>query len=74
MAMAIEIAQKIEAMEAEIVRTQEVRQNALRQAQEAEAMLQRQAGYITGLKEIQEAEAQANGQVEIIEEPEAVEA
>jgi len=69
----IEIAQKIEAMEAEIVRTQEVRQNALRQAQEAEAMLQRQAGYITGLREIQEAEAQANGQVEV-EEPEAVEA
>jgi|TARA_R100000234_G_C4927932_1_gene147121 TolA-binding protein len=71
--MAIEIAQKIEAMEAEIVRTQEVRQNALRQAQEAEAMLQRQAGYIAGLREIQEAEAQANGQVEV-EEPEAVEA
>jgi len=69
----IEIAQKIEAMEAEVVRTQEVRQNALRQAQEAEAMLQRQAGYITGLREIQEAEAQANGQVEV-EEPEAVEA
>ena len=69
----IEIAQKIEAMEAEIVRTQEVRQNALRQAQEAEAMLQRQAGYIAGLREIQEAEAQANGQVEV-EEPEAVEA
>ena len=73
MAMAIEIAQKIEAMEAEIVRTQEVRQNALRQAQEAEAMLQRQTGYIAGLREIQEAEAQANGQVEV-EEPEAVEA
>ena len=36
-------------------------------------MLQRQAGYITGLREIQEAEAQANGQVEV-EEPEAVEA
>ncbi len=71
--MAIEIAQKIEAMEAEMVRTQEVRQNALRQAQEAEAMLQRQAGYIAGLREIQEAEAQANGQVEV-EEPEAVEA
>ena len=71
--MAIEIAQKIEAMEAEIVRTQEVRQNALRQAQEAEAMLQRQAGYIAGLREIQEAEAQANGEVEV-EEPEAVEA
>ena len=71
--MAIEIAQKIEAMEAEIVRTQEVRQNALRQAQEAEAMLQRQTGYIAGLREIQEAEAQANGQVEV-EEPEAVEA
>ena len=69
----IEIAQKIEAMEAEVVRTQEVRQNALRQAQEAEAMLQRQAGYITVLREIQEAEAQANGQVEV-EEPEAVEA
>ena len=67
----IEIAQKIEAMEAEIVGTQEVRQNALRQAQEAEAMLQRQAGYIAGLREIEEAEAQANGQVE---EPEAVEA
>tara|TARA_R100001443_G_C3260323_1_gene155446 strand:+ start:270 stop:482 length:213 start_codon:yes stop_codon:yes gene_type:complete len=69
----IEIAQKIEAMEAEMVRTQEARQNALRQAQEAEAMLQRQAGYIAGLREIQEAEAQANGQVEV-EEPEAVEA
>ena len=37
--MAIEIAHKIEAMKAEKVRTQEVRQNALRQAQEAEAML-----------------------------------
>lgn len=71
--MAIEIAQKIEAMEAEMVRTQEVRQNALKQAQEAEAILQRQAGYIAGLREIQEAEAQANGQVEV-EEPEAVEA
>ena len=69
----IEIAQKIEAMEAEMVRTQEARQNALRQAQEAEAILQRQAGYIAGLREIQEAEAQANGQVEV-EEPEAVEA
>ena len=46
--MAIEIAQKIEAMEAEMVRTQEVRQNALKQAQEAEAILQRQAGYIAG--------------------------
>ena len=71
--MAIEIAHKIEAMEAEKVRTQEVRQNALRQAQEAEAMLRRQAGYIAGLREIQEAEAQANGQVEVeVEEPEAV--
>ena len=69
----IEIAQKIEAMEAEMVRTQEARQNALRQAQEAEARLQRQTGYIAGLREIQEAEAQANGQVEV-EEPEAVEA
>ena len=73
--MAIEIAQKIEAMEAEIVRTQEVRQNALRQAQEAEVMLQREGGYIAGLREIQEAEAQANGQVEVeVEESEAVEA
>ena len=69
----IEIAQKIEAMEAEIVRTQEVRLNAVRQVQEAEAMLQRQAGYITGLRELLEAEGQANGQVEV-EEPEAVEA
>ena len=34
----IEIAQKIEAMEAEIVGTQGVRQNVLRQAQEAEAI------------------------------------
>ena len=69
--MAIEIAQKIEAMEADIVRTQEVRQNALRQAQEAEAIYSARQGYIAGLREIQEAEAQANGQVE---EPEAVEA
>ena len=70
----IEIAQKIEAMEAEIVRTQEVRQTALRQAQEAEALLHSaRPGYIAGLREIQEAEAQANGQVEV-EEPEAVEA
>ncbi len=47
--MAIEIAQKIEAMEAETVRTQEVRQNALRQAQangqveEPEAVVAREA-------------------------------
>jgi hypothetical protein len=71
----IEIAQKIEAMEAEIVRTQEVRRNAVRQVQEAEAMLQRQAGYIAGMRELVEAEGQNNGAaITEVEEPEAQEA
>ena len=53
------------------MRTQEGRRNALRQAQKAEAMLRAPGGYIAGLRGIQEAEAQANGQVEVVE-PEAV--
>jgi|TARA_R100001530_G_C4291361_1_gene148100 hypothetical protein len=71
----VEIAQEIESMEAEMRTTSEVRQRALQQAQEAEAMLQRQNGYILALRNMQEkinpTESSANGSVP---EPEEVEA
>ena len=67
-----EITEKIAAMEAEQARAREALQNALRQAEEAKAMLQRQEGYLIALRELQGTEpaADVNGQVEteILEE------
>lgn len=67
-----EIAEKIATMETEQARAREALQNALRQAEEAKAMLQRQEGYLIALRELQGTEpaADVNGQVEteILEE------
>ena len=67
-----EITEKIAAMETEQARAREALQNALQQAQEVRAMLQRQEGYLIALRELQGAEpvGDANGQVEteILEE------
>ena len=61
-----EIAEKIATMETEQARAREALQNALRQAEEAKAMLQRQQGYLIALRELQgtEPEADVNGQIE----------
>ena len=71
----VEIAQEIESMEAEMRTTAEARQKALQQAQEAEAMLQRQNGYILALRNMQEkinpSPGDSNG---VVPEPEEVEA
>ena len=67
-----EITEKIAAMETEQARAREALQNALQQAQEARAMLQRQEGYLIALRELQGTEpvGDVNGQVEteILEE------
>ena len=67
-----EIAEKIATMEVEQARAREALQNALQQAEEAKAMLQRQQGYLIALRELQgtEPEADVNGQIEtdILEE------
>ena len=67
-----EITEKIAVMEAEQARAREALQNALQQAEEAKAMLQRQQGYLIALRELQGTEPvdDANGQVEteILEE------
>mgnify|MGYP003651975477 FL=1 len=67
-----EIAEKIATMETEQARAREALQNALRQAEEAKAMLQRQEGYLIALRELQGTEpaADVNGQIEteILEE------
>tara|TARA_R110002073_G_scaffold323398_1_gene500736 strand:+ start:1830 stop:2048 length:219 start_codon:yes stop_codon:yes gene_type:complete len=67
-----EITEKIATMETEQARAREALQNALRQAEEAKAMLQRQEGYLIALRELQGTEpaADVNGQVEteILEE------
>ena len=67
-----EITEKIAVMETEQARAREALQNALPQAEEAKAMLQRQAGYLIALRELQDTEPaeDANGQIEteILEE------
>ena len=67
-----EISEKIAVMETEQARAREALQNALQQAEEAKAMLQRQAGYLIALRELQDTEPaeDANGQIEteILEE------
>ena len=67
-----EITEKIAAMETEQARAREALQNALQQAEEAKAMLQRQQGYLIALRELQGTEPaeDANGQIEteILEE------
>ena len=67
-----EIAEKIAVMETEQARAREALQNALQQAEEAKAMLQRQQGYLIALRELQSTEpgADVNGQIEteILEE------
>ena len=67
-----EMTEKIAAMETEQARAREALQNALQQVEEAKAMLQRQAGYLIALRELQGTEPvdDANGQVEteILEE------
>ena len=67
-----EIVEKIATMEVEQARAREALQNALQQAEEAKAMLQRQQGYLIALRELQgtEPEADVNGQIEtdILEE------
>ena len=67
-----EMTEKIAAMETEQARAREALQNALQQAEEAKAMLQRQQGYLIALRELQgtEPEADVNGQIEtdILEE------
>tara|TARA_R110000822_G_scaffold91778_5_gene211450 strand:- start:585 stop:773 length:189 start_codon:yes stop_codon:yes gene_type:complete len=59
-------------MEVEQARAREALQNALQQAEEAKAMLQRQQGYLIALRELQGTEpaADVNGQIEteILEE------
>ena len=67
-----EITEKIATMETEQARAREALQNALQQAEEAKAMLQRQAGYLIALRELQGTEPaeDVNGQIEteILEE------
>ena len=67
-----EITEKIAVMETEQARAREALQNALQQAEEAKAMLQRQQGYLIALRELQGTEPaeDVNGQVEteILEE------
>ena len=67
-----EITEKIAVMETEQARAREALQNALQQAEEAKAMLQRQQGYLIALRELQGTEPaeEANGQIEteILEE------
>ena len=67
-----EMTEKIAAMETEQARAREALQNALQQAEEAKAMLQRQQGYLIALRELQGTEPaeDANGQIEteILEE------
>ena len=67
-----EIAEKIAVMETEQARAREALQNALQQAEEAKAMLQRQQGYLIALRELQGTEPaeDVNGQIEteILEE------
>ena len=72
-----EITEKIATMETEQARAREALQNALQQAEEAKAMLQRQQGYLIALRELQGTDpgADVNGQintdmdeVEILEE------
>ena len=67
-----EITEKIATMEPEQARAREALQNALQQAEEAKAMLQRQQGYLIALRELQgnQIAADVNGQIEteILEE------
>jgi len=67
-----EIVEKIATMEVEQARAREALQNALQQAEEAKAMLQRQQGYLIALRELQGTEpgTDVNGQIEteILEE------
>ena len=67
-----EITEKIATMEQEQARAREALQNALQQAEETKAMLQRQQGYLIALRELQGTEPaeDVNGQIEtkILEE------
>ena len=58
-----EIAEKIATMEQEQARAREALQNALQQAEEGKAVLQRQQGYLIALRELLQVPGEENGEV-----------
>jgi|TARA_R110000824_G_scaffold22322_3_gene81829 hypothetical protein len=63
-----EIAEKITAMETEQAESLRIKQAALQKMNEADAMIQRQQGYLIALRELLQSSGNDNGEVDVIPE------
>ena len=63
-----EIAEKITAMETEQAESLRVKQDAVQKANEADAMIQRQQGYLIALRELLQSSSSDNGEAVVLPE------
>ena len=63
-----EIAEKITAMETEQAESLRVKQDAVQKANEADAMIQRQQGYLIALRELLQSSGNDNGEAVVLPE------
>jgi len=69
-----EITEKIAAMETEQAESLKIKQAALQKMNEADAMIQRQQGYLIALRELLQSSGDENGAAVVLPETEEVEA
>ena len=69
-----EITEKIAAMETEQAESLKIKQAALQKMNEADAMIQRQQGYLIALRELLQSSGDENGAADALPETEEVEA
>ena len=69
-----EITEKIAAMETEQAESLKIKQAALQKMNEADAMIQRQQGYLIALRELLQSPGDENGEAGVLPETEEVEA
>ena len=69
-----EIAEKIAVMETEQAESLKIKQAALQKMNEADAMIQRQQGYLIALRELLQSSGDENGEAVVLPETEEVEA
>jgi len=69
-----EITEKIAAMETEQAESLKIKQAALQKMNEADAMIQRQQGYLIALRELLQSSGDENGEAVVLPETEEVEA
>ena len=67
-----EIAEKIAAMETEQAESLKIKQAALQKMNEADAMIQRQQGYLIALRELLQSSGDENGEAVVLPEADEV--